>query len=163
VGSSIATLIGALPIREQPSSPPQSAIPLEAAVLGTFLLGALAIAVALLWARLHRRRDRMTLDENRVRAAMEELCREGWTAQLTLYGSRTPLPGDAPEIKGLRVRIDWAELTRAGGGSREVAVARRLWARSIAGGLRAMVEDRRIDQQLEQIERAVGEEGPGAP
>jgi hypothetical protein len=91
---------------------------------------------------------------------MERLCRQGWTAQLTLYGKQAPLPGDAPDVDGVRVRLDWTELAEDEDGAREPAVARRLWSRNISKALRAMVEDRRIDQQLEEIERAHAPRGP---
>lgn len=147
-------VLGALPIREQPSYPPETGFsPLEVGFLVAVLLALGVIAVLAVLNR-RRRREQLAFDEKRVRAAMEQLCRHGWIAHLTLYGSRVTLPGDAPEVEGIRVRLDWAELADGADGEREVAVARRLWSRSVAGALRAMVEDRRLDLELEEIERA---------
>jgi hypothetical protein len=39
-----------------------------------------------------------------------------------------------------------------------VAVARRMWARTIAGALRGMLADRELDVELEKIERKVIED-----
>ena len=44
------------------------------------------------------------------------------------------------------------------GGSGHVAVARRVWAPTIGEALQTMVEDRRTDIALEQIEQAVADE-----
>jgi hypothetical protein len=152
VGTSGTQLLAALPIREQPSFPPETGLsPLEAAFV-LAVLAAIALAIAISWRR--RRRARPAFDEGRARTAMESLCRQGWTAQVTLYGAGAPLPDDAPQADGVRVRLDWSELSENEDGDREVVVTRRLWSRSLSGALRAMVADRRLDAQLEEIERA---------
>jgi hypothetical protein len=146
-------LFAALPIREQPTYPPETGpAGAELAFFAAVLLALVIVAVAVVSRRGNR--DPLALDENRARAAMEKLCRHGWSAQLTVYGSRAPLPEDAPEVEGVRVRLDWAELAEGEEGDRDVAVERRLWARSIPGALRSMVDDRRLDHELEEIERA---------
>jgi hypothetical protein len=145
-------VFGALPIREQPDG--SSLVSPHIAFFGALSLGLLVVVVVVLIARARRRHRESAFDERRISAMMDELCREGWTAQLTLYGSGAPLPPDAPDVEGIRVRLDWAELSEGEPGHRDVAVARRFWSRSVAAALNTMVEDRRIDFQLEQIERA---------
>lgn len=80
---------------------------------------------------------------------MSELCPYGWRAQITLFGPGERLPAEAPA--GSQVALDWAELESE---RRDVAVVRRVWARSIAEALEAMVADRRTDETLEEIERS---------
>jgi len=96
--------------------------------------------------------------ERRARALMSELCPHGWRAELTLYEGRasteTGEPVRAP------VALDWYEL-RPGG--LEPAVVRRVWARSVAEALEAMVADRRTDVALEQIELRASAEGATWP
>ncbi len=162
MGSTVPHLLAALPIREQPSSSPSTAVPEWVAFCVGLAIGLLLISVWLLAGRRHRRRR--VSDESRAWAAMDQLCGEGWTAQLTLYGSHASLPDDAPEIEGLRVRVDWAELREDGYGGREPVVTRRFWSTSIAAALTGMVQDREVDRQLEEIERAhIGRGRPGPP
>jgi hypothetical protein len=93
--------------------------------------------------------------ERRTRALMSELCPHGWRAQITLFGPGDDLPAGAPRGDRARVALDWAELNAE---HDRVAVARRVWAPTIAEALEAMVSDRRTDETLEQIEQgAVGE------
>jgi hypothetical protein len=107
-------LIAALPIREQPTVPPQSGLePVEVAFFAALLLGGVVIATALIVSRRRRGGTRLEVDEHRVRAEMERLCRQGWTAQLTLYGSQAPLPRDAPDLDGVRVDQQLEEIERA--------------------------------------------------
>ncbi|MGI8922296.1 MAG: hypothetical protein ACR2HD_11645 [Solirubrobacteraceae bacterium] len=108
-----------------------------------------------------RRRSRRVVapvqDEFVARAAMEDLCSEGWQAQITLYGWGAPVPSDAPPARRPLVSIDYTEYgSRA---THEVAVVRRIWAESIPAALEAMVQSRRTDATLEEIERAASDEG----
>lgn len=159
-----AALLAGLPIREQPRIPPETGVEPPEIVFWAVLLAGLLIAAVLVGVRRSRRSRGLALDEEQARMSMTQLCRHGWRAQLTLYGSQELLPDDAPDVEGIRVRLDWHEL--AGGESpdeRDVAVARRLWSRTIPGALRAMVEDRRLDHELEEIERAqIGRGGADA-
>jgi hypothetical protein len=160
MGTAANTLLAALPIREEPTYPPESSFStLEAVLCGALLVVVLA-AVTIAVSRRPRPRAQ-GLDEQSVMTAMNSLCEHGWTARLTVYGDGTELPDDAPDIEGIRVRVDWAELGEDVAGRRDVAVARRLWARSVAAALRGMVDDRRLDAQLERIEGAGRERGPG--
>jgi len=151
--------LAALPIREQPTYPPETAITLgDAIFLG--LLGALllVIATAIVTRRFVGRTHRLAVDEQRVRALMEELCPNGWRARLTLYGRGAPTPEEAPDLDEAPVQVEWAELD---GDSAEL-VTRRLWSPTVSGALRAMVADRHLDAQLEEIERmAAGPEPDG--
>jgi hypothetical protein len=100
-----------------------------------------------------RGRRRLAEDpEIRARALMEELCPSGWQAQLTLY-SATGMPPEAPTNAGGLVSVTWLELgADPDEDEDELPMVRRLWAPTISDGLVAMVEDRRADEVLEQIE-----------
>ena len=54
--------------------------------------------------------------------------------------------------------MEWTEFETDPAGHTEVAVARRMWARTITGALRGMVADRELDAELEKIERKVIED-----
>jgi len=99
---------------------------------------------------------------------MQELCPDGWAARIALDGDGAPLPDDAPAGER-KVCVEWTEYGHDAAGHTEVAVARRMWARTISGALRGMLADRELDVDLEQIERKViedtsggGETGPPA-
>ncbi len=155
----VPQLLAALPIREQPSPSPSTAVPEWLAFSIGLGIGLLLLAAMVLVDR--RRKRRGPSAETRAWSAMDRLCREGWTAQLTLYGGHAKLPDDAPTVEGVRVRVDWAELSRGEYSDREVAVARRFWSRSVAAALAEMVRDRNVDHQLEEIERSyAGREHP---
>jgi hypothetical protein len=126
------------------------AIPLVAAVAGTLLATGAR--------RLLRRRRRATTElrgaadfEARLRAAMSELCPNGWRAYVTVFGAEDELPPDAPSGQRSRVALDWAELDVDGN---DAVIVRRVWAGTVAEAMEAMVADRRTDETLEQIERA---------
>ncbi len=111
----------------------------------------------------------MIVREWRVRERMQELCPGGWTARIMLYGEGAPLPDDAPTPGDRSVCVVWTEYEHDPAGHTEVAVARRMWARTITGALRGMLADRELDAELERIERKViedtsegGETGPPA-
>jgi hypothetical protein len=83
---------------------------------------------------------------------MSELCPHGWRAQVILFGPEDEPPPDAPPGRRSRVALDWAELESDGG---DPVVVRRVWAPTVAEAMEAMIADRRTDETLEQIERAV--------
>ncbi|HWD84742.1 MAG TPA: hypothetical protein VG321_03250 [Solirubrobacteraceae bacterium] len=123
-------------------------------------LGAAAVAtlLAATGRRLLRRRrppQAELLDaaelEDRLRAAMSELCPHGWRAFITLFAPEDELPPDAPAGARSRVALDWAELDSDGN---DAVIVRRVWAATVAEAMEAMVADRRTDETLEQIERA---------
>ncbi len=138
-------------------------------ILGaTIFASALLILTVILLTRYRRRKDAMILREGQARIQMQELCPDGWAARIILYGEGAPLPDDAPG--GRKVFVEWTEYESDETGHTEVAVARRMWARTITGALRGMLADRQLDLELEQIERQVledvadgdGETGPPA-
>jgi hypothetical protein len=131
--------------------------------LALILTGLAVLAIALFFLERHRRRRRdarAVADEWRARVMMEELCPHGWQAQITLYGAGAPVPADAPPARVPQVSLDWTEFRQEGEGMERVAVERRVWAPSIPDALQAMVQDRRTDMTLEEIERRL--EGDGA-
>ena len=132
----------------------------------TVLACALLTATVLLLSRYKRRRDLMMLRERQARREMQELCPDGWAARIVLYGDGAPLPDDAPGER--KVCVEWTEYESDSAGHTGVAVARRMWARTIAGALRGMLADRQLDIELEKIEQKVMEDfsdggGTGPP
>ena len=120
-----------------------------AVVVGCALL---TVTVLLLGRHQQRRRTRLH-EERAARQAMDEMCPQGWSARITLYGERAPLPDDAPDGReGRRVAVEWTEFERTERGGTQAAVTRRMWARTIPGALRGVVADRRLDRELEEIE-----------
>ncbi len=140
-------------------------------IVGAAVLAcALLTATVLLLSRFKRRRDAMVVREWQARERMQELCPNGWSARILLYGNGAPLPDDAPSVGERNVCVEWTEYESDADGHTEVAVARRMWARTITGALRGMLADRELDVELERIERKVirdtsgggGETGPPA-
>jgi hypothetical protein len=133
------------------------------------IVGATALACALLTVTVlllgryqrRRRRDATILRENQAREQMQELCPQGWVARIVLYGDGAPMPDDVPRDGGRTVCVEWAEYERDDAGHTDVAVARRMWSRTITGALRGMVADRELDLELEKIERRVIEDTTG--
>jgi hypothetical protein len=131
-------------------------VPIE--IIGAMVLAcALLTATVLLLTRFRRRRDPMFMREQHTREQMQELCPNGWTARIVLYGEGAPLPDDVPG-GDRNVCVEWAEYETDEAGHTEVAVARRMWARTITGALRGMIADRELDLELEKIERKVIED-----
>ena len=123
-------------------------------ILGATLLACALLTVTVLaLSRYRRRREAMILRERQARSQMQELCPDGWAARIILYGDGAPLPDDAPG--GRNVCVEWTEYESDSSGHTEVAVARRMWARTITGALRGMLADRQLDIELEQIEKRV--------
>lgn len=120
-------------------------------IVGLLLLAVAAAAVT----RRLRRRPRPVADQWGALAVMGEMCPHGWQAQITLYGWGAPVPSDAPASRTPLVELEWKQFDEQPG---HVAVARRAWAATIPEALQVMVEDRRTDLTLEQIERAAGGE-----
>jgi hypothetical protein len=96
--------------------------------------------------------------EERARALMSELCPHGWRAQITVFSGADPDEHRPLTHDGRRalVALDWTELSADGG---RPVVMRRVWARTVAEALQAMVADRRTDETLEQIERGAVADG----
>jgi hypothetical protein len=132
--------------------------------LGAFALAvALAASVALTIIGVRRaRRGSGTVGvagEQEAYEEMDRLCPHGWQAQITVHGAR--MRGAAPPGSPAHpIELVWRELTDRPLGPETVAVTRQLWAADIAGALTAMVESRRTDALLEEVEaRAPRREG----
>jgi hypothetical protein len=123
------------------------------AVIAAMALIGVSIALIL---RRRGRRDRPVRDQWQALAVMGELCPHGWQAQITLYGWGAPIPDDAPPARAPLVELEWKQFAEEPG---RVAVARRVWAPTIERALQVMVDDRRTDLALEQIEQAASEDG----
>jgi hypothetical protein len=119
-------------------------VPLIAVMTGACVL----IGVYL---RRRHRRPKPVADQWQALAVMGELCPHGWQAQITLYGWGAPVPDDAPPSRVPLVELEWKQFDEEPG---RVAVARRVWAPTIDEALQSMVDDRRTDIALEQIEQA---------
>jgi hypothetical protein len=109
-----------------------------------------------LYLRRRHRRPKPVADQWQALAVMGELCPHGWQAQITLYGWGAPVPEDAPPSRVPLVELEWKQFDEEPG---RVAVARRVWAPTIGEALQSMVEDRRTDIALEEIERAADGDG----
>lgn len=122
------------------------------------LIVVMAVAAVLiaLYLRRRQRRPKPVADQWQAMAVMGELCPHGWQAQITLYGWGAPVPPDAPSSRVPLVELEWKQFEEESG---RVAVARRAWAPTIAEALQLMVQDRRTDLALEQIEQAAAEDG----
>ena len=119
-------------------------------VLVALFVFALAGGVTYVLIRRRRRRPPPVDDQWRALAVMGELCPYGWQAQVTLYGWGAPVPDDAPPSRVPLVALEWTQYAEEPG---RIAVARRVWAPTISDALELMVEDRRTDVALEEIER----------
>ena len=139
---------------------------LPAEIVGSMLIACLLLtATVLLLSRYRKRRDALLLRERQARQEMQQLCPDGWKARIVLYGDGAPMPDDAPG-GSRKVCVEWTEFESGPAGDTHVAVARRMWARTIPGALRGMLADRQLDLELEKIEQLViggrGETGPPA-
>jgi hypothetical protein len=114
-------------------------------------LMALAAAEIAMYLRRRHLRPKPVGDEWQALAVMGELCPDGWQAQITLYGWGAPVPEDAPPSRVPPVELEWKQFDEEPG---RVAVERRVWAPTIEQALQTMVDDRRTDLTLEQIEQA---------
>jgi hypothetical protein len=130
-------------------------------IAGAMVLACVLLTVTVLvLSRYRRQRDATLVRESLARQRMQELCPQGWVARIVLYGEGAPLPDDVPS-GDRKVCVEWAEFARDEAGHTDVAVARRMWSRTITGALRGMLADRELDLELERIERKVLEDSSG--
>jgi hypothetical protein len=98
-----------------------------------------------------RRRLRATASaELRARAMMDELCPQGWRAQITMFRASEEPPVDGADRQRDWVALDWTAFEDE---SSRVAIVRRVWAPTIGEALDAMVADRRTDETLQHVEQ----------
>jgi hypothetical protein len=126
-------------------------------VVVALVIAALAvIAVGMfLYMRRRPRRVAPVNDQWRALAVMGEMCPYGWQAQITLYGWGAPVPADAPPARAPLVELEWKQYDEEPG---RIVVARRVWAPTVEQALQSMVDDRRTDVTLEQIEQAAADD-----
>src|SRR5271168_357178 len=131
--------------------------PLTETIMLVLLIAVLAVGRGAIFIYLRRRsrRPKPVADQWQALAVMGELCPFGWQAQITLYGWGAPVPEDAPPARVPLVELEWKQFDEEPG---RVAVARRVWAPTIGSALQTMVEDRRTDFALEQIEEQAADE-----
>ena len=132
--------------------------PVHDALMIALVMAALALACVLIALHVRRRARRVEPvgDQWRALAVMGELCPHGWQAQVTLRGWGAPIPDDAPAARAPLVELEWKQYDEEPG---RVAVARRAWAPTIEQALQLMVDDRRTDLALEQIEHEAMSDG----
>jgi hypothetical protein len=124
----------------------------ETVVIVLVILGLVAASAAIaVYLRRRARRPKHVGDHWQALTVMGELCPHGWQAQITLYGWGAPVPDDAPPSRVPLIELEWMQFEEESG---HIAVARRVWAPTIAEALETMVEDRKTDITLEEIEAA---------
>jgi hypothetical protein len=94
--------------------------------------------------------------ESSARAMMDELCPDGWHAEIVLFSSAGELPLEAPDPERTRVQLHWRELN-------DSAELRRIWARDVKSALEAMVADRVMEETLQRIEQQALADGANWP
>jgi hypothetical protein len=137
---------------------PAHPLPEHHALVVTLLIVAFAVigGVIIAWQLRRKRHPPRVTDQWSALAVMGELCPRGWTAEIGLHGRGVPLPADAPFSDAQPVAVRWKLYDEDG--ERE-AVARWVTADTIEEALQKMVEDRRLDIALEQIEQSAAGEG----
>jgi hypothetical protein len=124
----------------------------ETAVIVAVIAVLVAASTAIgFYLRRRSRRPKPVADHWQALTVMGELCPHGWQAQITLYGWGAPVPDDAPPSRVPLIELEWMQFEEESG---HIAVARRVWAPTIAEALQTMVEDRKTDITLEEIEAA---------
>jgi hypothetical protein len=115
-------------------------------ILGLTLIGGLI----LIWQRRRRQRPRRVTDYWSTLVVMGELCPHGWQAEITFHGAGAPIL-DQDLTPSSPVAVEWKLYEKE---SKRVAVERRVSAETIDKALQRMVDDRRLDVALEEIEQS---------
>ncbi len=128
----------------------------DALLVALFIIALAAVGGALVFFFQRRpRKLKPVKDLWGALAVMGELCPHGWDAKISLYGWGAPVPPDAPPARAPLVALEWKQYEEGlDGEPGRVVVARRVWAPTIERALQSMVDDRRTDIALEEIERA---------
>lgn len=134
-----------VPVHTTPEGQPIAVILIIAALTAIGL-------VLLVWQRRRKRRPPQVTDQWGALVAMGDLCPRGWQAEITLRGGASAPRRDGPPP----VALEWKLYEDAGA---RVAVSRRVRADTISGALQMMVDDRRLDVMLEQIEQSADADG----
>jgi hypothetical protein len=122
------------------------ALPRDTLTIALLIVAMLAgCGLIVFYLRRRSRRATPVGDQWQALAVMGELCPHGWQAQITLYGWGAPVPEDAPPSRVPLVELEWKQFAEESG--------------QIGEALQSMVEDRRTDIALEQIEQAAAEDG----
>jgi len=132
--------------------PDQSPLGVILGILGLALIGGLILIVQ----RRRKQRPRRVTDHWSTVVVMEELCPHGWQAEITFHGAGTPIPDEEEPSRSSPVAVEWKLYEHD---SKRVAVQRRVSAETIADALQRMVDDRRLDVALEEIEQSAGAAG----
>jgi hypothetical protein len=116
-------------------------------ILGLALIGGLILIVQ----RRHGQRPRRVTDYWSTLVVMGELCPHGWRAEITFHGAGAPIPDEDLPSRSSPVAVEWKLYEDEG---KRVAVERRVSAETIDDALQRMVDDRRLDVVLEEIEQS---------
>jgi hypothetical protein len=131
------------------ANPPPDRSPLGVilVIVGLALIGGLI----LIGERRRRQRPRRVTDYWSVLVVMGELCPYGWQAEITVHAGGAAIPDQDQPSHSSPVAVEWKLYE---GESKRVAVERRLSAETITDALQRMVDDRRLDVALEQVEQS---------
>ncbi len=127
--------------------PDRSALWVILTILGLALFGGLILVVQ----RRRRRRPRRVTDHWSTLGVMGELCPHGWQAEITFHGGDAAVSDEDRRSRSLPVALEWKLYE---GRDKRVAVERRVSGRTIDDALQRMVDDRRLDVTLEEIEQS---------
>jgi hypothetical protein len=116
-------------------------------ILGLALIGGLILVLQ----RRHRQRTRRVTDYWSTLVVMGELCPHGWQADITFHGAGAPIRDEDMPARSSPVAVEWKLYVDEG---KRVAVERRVSAATIDDALQRMVDDRRLDVALEEIEQS---------
>jgi hypothetical protein len=130
-------------------NPPPDGSPLGVIliIVGLALIG----GMILLWQRRRRQRPRRVTDYWSTLIVMGELCPHGWQAEISFHGVGAPTPDEEEPSRSPPVAVEWKLYEDE---SKRVTVERRVSAETIEDALQRMVDDRRLDVALEEIEQS---------
>jgi hypothetical protein len=131
------------------ANPPPDRSPLGVIliILGLALIGGLILIAQ----RRRRQRPRRVTDYWSTLIVMGELCPHGWQAEITFHGTGAPIPDEDLPSRSSPVAVEWKLYEHA---SKDIALERRVSAETIDDALHRMVDDRRLDLALEEIEQS---------
>ena len=127
--------------------PDRSPVGVILIILGLARIGGLI----LIGQRRRRQRPQRVTDHWSTLIVMGELCPHGWQAEITLHGTRAPITAVDLSSRSSPVAVEWKLYEDE---SKHVAVERRVSAETIDDALHRMVDDRRLDVTLEEIEQS---------